>query len=97
MSKKNGWLKSYTWLKRKSEIDITQNLWCVYVYLIDQKYVYVGLTNDIKRRDYEHKNSKKDHFFNFCEENNLKIPKYKLIKENITGIEAQKLEDDIKK
>lgn len=96
MSKKNGWLKSYTWLKRKSEIDITQNLWCVYVYLIDQKYVYVGLTNDIKRRDYEHKNSKKDHFFNFCEENNLKIPKYKLIKENITGIEAQKLEDDIK-
>ena len=96
MSKRKGWLKSFTWLKSKSKVDINQNLWCVYVYLIEQKYVYVGLTNDIKRRDYEHRSSKRDRFYNFCKENGLEISGYEIIKDGLTGIEAQDLEDIVK-
>ena len=50
---KNGWLNSYTWLKRQNR---TGGVYCVYVYEdTTNKYAYVGLTCNYGRRDNEHR------------------------------------------
>lgn len=53
----------------KSVYDINEPLWLVYVYEILDTYVYIGLTIDIKRRDYEHRaRYKRDSLAKFCKE-----------------------------
>lgn len=50
---KNNWLKDYVWLKGR---DRNESVYCVYVYEdVPKKHVYVGLTNNLKRRDREHR------------------------------------------
>lgn len=93
IASKNGWLKDYTWLHKNSQ-NINDSIWAVYVYEIENQYVYVGLTIDINRRDYEHKHRDNDSLYNFCNEHNIDITNYniKIIQDNINAQEAQQLE-----
>lgn len=76
---------------------LKKNEWCVYVYEFGN-YVYIGLTNSIKRRDYEHCCRKKDSLFKFCNDNNISLIRnsYVIKKDHLSSLEAQILEDEIK-
>ena len=94
---KMGWLKDYNWLIRyipsKVDIDLNNHSWCVYVYIIQEQYVYVGLTLNIKRRHYEHTKRKTDKLFRFCKENEFSVPEYTILKDNLSAKDAQYYED----
>lgn len=94
-AKENNWLSNYTWLK-KLEYNESETNWLVYVYILGEKYVYVGLTVDIKRRDKEHCTRKNDSLYKFCINNNIELKpgNYTILKENLTAEEARIIEDD---
>lgn len=96
-ARENNWLKDYTWLS-SYVADKTQPIWSVYVYEISETYVYIGLTYNLHRRHLEHcRKSKADSLYKCCEELGVSVPNYILIKENLTGEEAQILEDSTKR
>lgn len=65
----------------------------IYVYeIIEFNKAYVGLTNNIKRRDKEHLFSEKDKMNLFCKENYLPLPNYKILEQNLKSTEAKKSE-----
>ena len=50
---------------------------CIYAYVFvveNRKFVYVGLTSNILRRDKEHRNEKESAVYKFAKEYNVKIP-----------------------
>lgn len=57
----------------------------VYVYEFPNKIAYIGLTNSIERRDYEHRNKKGDNLFEYCHANKLDLPEIKILEENISA------------
>lgn len=99
---KKGWLSNYSWLSRSynklslvSKFDPRdRTIWCVYVYIINDTYAYIGLTMDIKRRHEDHRIRKKDTLFRFCSENNFELPEYTIIKSGLNAEEAQILENN---
>ena len=93
---KNNWVNDYTWLKK--EIDNTKAQ-TIYVYEFNDKSAYVGLTNDINRRDYQHRSKhytkgelKYDGVLFYSIEHNIEIPEVKILKTNLTREESQKEE-----
>ena len=64
----------------------------IYVYEEEVTHsAYVGLTNNIERRDKEHRNpipSKQDSLFKFCKENNVNIPKPKVLENKLCATVA---------
>ena len=53
-SRRYNWIKDFTWLKKYKT---NEGPFDIYVYEdVENKVVYVGLTNNIKRRHYHHKN-----------------------------------------
>lgn len=102
-AKDNGWFEDYTWLKRK-EININEPIYCIYAYEDTKSHcVYVGLTNDLKRRMGEHKKKnyrnncegKYDAVRKYFEMQDMPIPEPVVICEKLTGIEAQKKEHEV--
>lgn len=97
-AKKNGWIKSYTWLKPsvpESNYSREDKVHCVYAY-IDEKnmFVYVGRTNNIKTRDGSHRRSyHKDSVFKHFEEYGIDIPVPIILENNLTAIESQRAEE----
>lgn len=101
---RNGWLdevaamlydKSVHYIQYEDKINI------VYVYeFCEQKYFYVGRTNNLKRRDRQHKNGEKhsdgtiiyDSVYNFSVKNKIEIPHPKILEENLTAVESQEKE-----
>lgn len=86
--------------KLTKSYNINDHNWLVYAYEIQNRYVYIGLTIDIKRRDYEHRTKdKKDSLAKFCKENNIILEKdsYIIKESNLTAEEAQELEDRLVK
>lgn len=87
----------HNWLKDMS-FKIKENgygpIHIVYVYLDEEnKYAYVGATNDINRRDREHRDPvKPDNLYKHFIERGLKIPKPKVLRDGLTVIERQRLE-----
>lgn len=70
-----------------------ENSYVIYVYELKEfNKAYVGLTNDVKRRDIEHLWDEKTKLNNFCRENNLQFPKYKILEEDLNSIEARNQE-----
>lgn len=98
-SKKYGWLEQYTWFK-DGRRDIYKKVYTVYAYEdTEHKKVYVGLTNNIKRRIMEHK--KKDYKHSFrtydrvrehFENYTMEMPDPIILLNGIDGIEAQEKE-----
>lgn len=73
----NGWLENYTWLKKLPPKIADYNKKTKYIYayeFVAQKAVYVGLTNSLIRRDWQHRNSKYSSVYRFAEEYKCNIP-----------------------
>lgn len=50
------WRKQYTWLERAQKCDLTEPIYCIYVYEDNEnKYCYVGLTKNLIKRKSSHK------------------------------------------
>jgi len=78
---------------RRNIIEWKENSYVIYVYeFTNYNNAYVGLTNNINRRDKEHLFSEKESLINFCKINNIPLPKYKLLEENLNSNDAIKKE-----
>lgn len=70
-----------------------ENSYVIYAYeLQEYNKVYVGLTNNVKRRDIEHLWSEKEALSLFCRENDITYPKYNILEDDLKSTEAQKRE-----
>lgn len=78
VAQRNGWLNEYTWLKKlppKTE-DYTKETKYIYAYeFVNQNAVYVGLTNSIIKRDWQHRNSDNSTVFKFAKECKCEVPR----------------------
>ena len=66
----------------------------IYSYIFDDNKVYVGLTNNINRRHYEHLNNINDNLYKFCINNNYKLPDINILEKNLNKYEAQSKEEN---
>ena len=83
---RNGWLKDYTWLKRlpPKTADYDKNTKYIYAYeFVMQKAVYVGLTNSMIKRDWQHRNDKSSSVFRFADQCKCDIPNPRKLEENV--------------
>ena len=93
-SQKKNWLNDYTWLEDDTEKIKMQT---IYVYEFSDNSAYVGLTNDIVRRDFQHRHrqyhsngdERRDGVLDYSISNNIEIPEVKILKENLTKKESQ--------
>jgi len=77
----NGYLDKPEW---------KENIYVIYVYELPEfNRAYVGLTNNIKRRDNEHIFSIDESLNKFCKENNIPLPKYKILEDELKSTDAQ--------
>lgn len=83
---RNGWLKEYTWLKKlppKSE-DYAKDKKYIYAYeFAKQKAVYVGLTNSIIKRNWQHRNKGDSSVYKYADECKCEVPKPKVLESGI--------------
>lgn len=71
-----------------------ENSYIIYVYEIpDFNKAYVGLTNNVERRDKEHLFSFNEKLNIFCKENNIPVPEYKILEDNIKSTEVKNKEE----
>lgn len=105
VSREKGWLSEMTWLKsipikHRPIYDLKNNL--VYCYEFPDKVVYIGRTNNLKRRDKEHRNEHKYSkdksrvctVLRYSRLEKLEIPKPKILKENLTLFQSREEEDN---
>ena len=91
----NGWLKDYTWLKRlpPKTADYEKEKKYIYAYeFIEEKAVYVGLTNSMIKRDWQHRNSKDSSVYRFAKEYECDIPVPRQLEEGVPIHESGKRE-----
>lgn len=83
---RHGWLKEYIWLKKlppKTD-DYVKDKKYIYVYeFTNQKAAYVGLTNSIIKRDWQHRNKSNSTVFKYSEECNCVVPVAKILESDI--------------
>ena len=80
----NGYLDKEEW---------KENSYIIYAYeLPEYKKVYVGLTNNVDRRDKEHLFSEREKLYNFLKKNDIPYPKYKILQKDLKSSDAQKQE-----
>lgn len=92
---RNDWLKDYIWLKKlpPKTADYDKDTKYIYAYeFIEQKAVYVGLTNSMIKRDWSHRNSKDSSVYRFAEEMGCEIPMPRQLEEGIPIHESGKRE-----
>ena len=91
----NGWLKDYTWLKKRppKTADYAKDKKYIYAYeFVEYKAVYVGLTNSIIKRDWQHRNHNDSSVFRFANEYKCEIPIPRILEEGIPVFESGKRE-----
>lgn len=90
---KNDWLKEMTWFQPKGAERAPKGpVHLVYVYVDEEKkYAYVGATNNMQRRDTEHRR-KNDPVCKYFDRVGKNIPTYKILREGLTVIERQREE-----
>lgn len=70
--------------------ELKDNQYTVYVFeFVDTNQAYIGLSNNMDRREREHLTKTKGNMYKFCKENNIDLPKYKVLEENISANEAR--------
>lgn len=95
VAQRNGWLKDYIWLKKlpPKTNDYDKDTKYIYAYeFVEQRAVYVGLTNSIIKRDWSHRSSKNSAVYRFAEECGCDIPTPKLLEKDIPIHESGKRE-----
>ena len=102
---RNGWLDEVAELLYDDSIHYmgyNEKRNVVYVYeFLELMTFYVGRTNDIKRRDRQHRNGYNhtngtktfDNLYKFAKDNNVELPKPKILVEGLTALESQEQED----
>ena len=101
--KRNGWLEEAAeefFEESKLYIDFFKKNHSVYVYEINGlNACYVGRTNNITRRDKQHRKGilkhgviEYDNLYKFCKDNNVEIPNYKILIEDIDAPTSQEQE-----
>ena len=100
---RNGWLDEF--FKDCSNDDryndFTEPIHCVYVYEIESlNSCYIGRTSRISVRDRQHRNGvlrhgvkECDSLHEFCEDNGIEIPTYKILSSGLTAVESQAEEE----
>lgn len=96
---KNGWINDYEWFKFGKR-NLYKKNYIVYAYEdIINRCVYIGLTNNIKRRIMEHKKKDYKHSFRtydrvreYFEEHHIEMPEPIILIDSINAFEAQKYE-----
>lgn len=93
-AKLKNWINDYIWLEN---IESNLRTQLIYVYEFPNNFAYVGLTCNVKTRDYQHKyyNEKyhnNDSVLNYSIENNVEIPEIKILEEGLTRIESKERE-----
>lgn len=91
---KHGWLQEMDWIQQKN-IDKAPSgpIHLVYVYVDEvNKAAYVGATNDIQRRDDEHRKKIEDPLFQYFKNLGREIPNYTILVEGLTIKERQREE-----
>lgn len=103
--RRNGWLDEIAEMFYDDSIHYmgyNEKRNVVYVYeFLELKTFYVGRTNNIKRRDrqhrngYNHTNGEKtyDNLYKFAKENGIDIPQPKILEDKLTAKESQERED----
>lgn len=87
------WLEEMEFETKESKGDPRGPIHIVYVYIDEiNKYAYVGATNDINRRNWEHKSQKNDPVYKHFNGNGLKIPAYKILLDGLTIVERRREE-----
>jgi len=67
-----------------------ENSYVIYVYELPEfNKAYVGLTNNVNRRDKEHLFNDKELLSIFCKENKISLPNYKILEEKLSSNEAK--------
>ena len=95
MARRMEWMKDYTWLKKMppKTADYDKDTKYIYAYeFIEQKAVYVGLTNSMIKRDWQHRNSKDSSVNRFAVNNHIEIPNPKILEDAIPIHESGKRE-----
>lgn len=96
IAKRNGWLNEFKWLKIDGILEIKNRL--IYAYEFTDRFVYVGLTNNLKRRDRQHrgfsvdgekKEPKHDSLYQYAKSNGVAIPEPKILEEKLTAEESK--------
>lgn len=94
-ARSNGWLEKYTWLKKlpPKTADYNKDTKYIYAYeFVEQKAVYVGLTNSLIKRDWQHRNSDNSSVYRFAEKSKCVIPKPKQLERDVPVHESGKRE-----
>lgn len=91
---KHHWLEEMHWFQHKSVVRAPKGpIHCIYVYEDEtNKFAYVGATNDIKRRDIEHRREHTDPVFKHFNSIGVEIPQCKILMERLTIEERQREE-----
>ena len=95
VAQRNGWLDDYVWLKKlpPKPNDYDKNTKYIYAYeFVEQKAVYVGLTNSMIKRDWQHRNSLDSSVYKFATNNYIEIPSPKKLEEDVPIYESGKRE-----
>ena len=95
MAQRMGWLKDYTWLRKMppKTADYDKDTKYIYAYeFLKQRAVYVGLTNSLIRRDWQHRHSNDSAVFKFAQEYNCEIPSPKQLEDSVPIHESGKRE-----
>lgn len=96
---KNGWLKDYTWFE--SGVISKRRIYVVYYYIDDEtNAVYVGLSNNMKRRHRQHSTCNLRHgkvefdivYKYFHDELGKEVPEPIILEKNLSSEEAQERE-----
>ncbi len=95
IAKRNGWLNDYKWLKKlpPRPNDYDKNTKYIYAYeFVKQNAVYVGLTNSMIKRDWQHRKNQKSSVNRFALNNHIEIPIPKKLEEAVPIHESGKRE-----
>ena len=96
VAKRNGWLDEYVWLKKlpPKPNDYDKNTKYIYAYeFFEQNAVYVGLTNSMIKRDWEHRNRQNSSVNRFATIINCEIPNPKELEKDVPTHESGKREN----
>lgn len=98
---RNGWMKEaeekFFKNKQIQYRNPNEKIHSIYVYEINEfKTCYIGRTNNMERRDYQHRKGcwshgewTYDNLYKFCKENNIVMPQPKMLEENLNAEESQ--------
>lgn len=93
VARKQGWLDTFSWLKRSLNPYIVNND-TVYAYLFfDTKTVYIGRTIHPHERDFDHRNDEKSAVFRYAHKFNKDIPAMTLLSTGLS-IETGLIKED---